>query len=119
MQNSTPVLSIVSFLFAALFGALGSYLYKSGADAAAGTLRAYLVNPRILGGVCCYITVMVLFVFGFSKGGALSVLYPTYASTFIFSALIALTAYGTPIRSVNVLGMALLVSGMYLMGKQS
>jgi len=119
MQNSTPILSIASFLLAAIFGAVGSYLYKSGADDSTGMLRNYLMNPRILGGVCCYITVMVLFVFGFSKGGALSVLYPTYATTFIFSAVIALVAYETPIRSVNVMGMALLVSGMYLMGKQS
>jgi len=119
MQNTTPVISVASFFLAALFGAVGSYLYKSGADVANGMPRSYFMNPRILGGVCCYIAVMVLFVFGFSKGGALSVLYPTYASTFIFSALIALLAYGTPIRSVNVVGMAMLVGGMYLMGKQS
>jgi hypothetical protein len=119
MHASTPALSIGSFVLAALFGALGSYLYKSGADAAAGTFRSFLFNPRILGGVCCYVTVMVLFVVAFRKGGALTVLYPTYASTFIFAALIALVAYGTPIRSVNVLGMIFLVTGMYLMGKQS
>ena len=119
MQNATPGISIVSFFLAALFGAVGSYLYKSGADSANGLLHTYFLNPRILGGMCCYISVMVLFVFGFSKGGALSVLYPIYATTFIFSALIALLAYGTPIRLINVAGMALLVGGMYLMGKQS
>ena len=51
------------------------------------------------------------------RGGALSVLYPVYASTFIWAALIALVAYGTPIKPVNIAGMALLVLGMYLMGK--
>jgi hypothetical protein len=119
MQTATPIFSILSFLAAALFGAVGSYLYKSGADAAAGgSLGSYLANPRILGGVGCYVTVMVLFVLAFRRGGALTVLYPTYASTFIFSALIALMAYGTPIRSINVAGMLLLTIGMYLMGKQ-
>ena len=54
----------------------------------------------------------------FRKGGALSVLYPVYACTFIFAAIIGLVAYGTPIRPVNVVGMMLLVLGMYLMGRQ-
>jgi multidrug transporter EmrE-like cation transporter len=60
---------------------------------------------------------MVLFVAAFKRGGALSVLYPLYASTFVWAALIALFAYGTPIKPVNVAGMALLVIGMYLMGR--
>ena len=46
-----------------------------------------------------------------------SVLYPLYASTFIWGAVVALLAYGTPIRPVNVAGMALIVGGMFLMGK--
>ena len=114
---TTPGISIVMFVAAALFGALGQYLYKSGADAAAGTIASYVLNPRLLGGVVCYITVMVLFVAAFRKGGALTVLYPIYASTFIWAALIALFAYGTPIKPINIGGMALLVAGMYLMGK--
>lgn len=114
---STPAISIVMFLAAALFGAAGQYLYKSGADAAGGTISSYIVNPRLLAGVVCYVAVMVLFVAAFKKGGSLTVLYPIYASTFIWAALIALYAYGTPIKMVNIAGMALLVGGMYLMGK--
>lgn len=105
------------FIAAALFGALGQYLYKSGADAANGTIVSYMANPRLIGGVVCYIAVMVLFVAAFRKGGALTVLYPIYATTFIWAALIALAVYGTPIKPINVGGMTLLVAGMYLMGK--
>lgn len=114
---STPAISVVFFVIAALLGALGQYLYKSGADAAGGTLASYLFNARLLGGVACYVAVMVLFVAAFRKGGSLTVLYPVYASTFIWAALLALVVYGTPIRPVNVAGMALIVGGMYLMGK--
>jgi len=114
---STPAISIVFFLTAALLGALGQFLYKSGADLAGATLASYLLNIRILGGVICYIGVMVLFVAAFKKGGALTVLYPTYATTFIWAALLALLVYGTPIKPINVAGMGLLVTGMYLMGK--
>ena len=113
----TPVLSIVFFLLASILGALGQFLYKSGADTSGGSLGSYLLNPRILAGVACYIGVMVLFVAAFKKGGSLAVLYPVYASTFIFAALIGLAAYGTPIKPVNMAGMVVLVLGMYLMGR--
>jgi uncharacterized membrane protein len=118
MTGPTPLPSIVMFAVAALLGALGSYLYKTGADGVTGTALSYVTSARILSGVACYIGVMVLFVAAYRRGGALTVLYPVYASTFIFAAVIALFAYGTPIRAVNVGGMVLLVIGMYLMGKQ-
>ena len=113
----TPAPSIVMFLVAAVLGAVGQVLYKSGADAAGGSVASYLLNPRLLGGVVCYIGVMVLFVAAFKRGGALSVLYPLYASTFIWGALLAFVIHGTPIKPVNVAGMVLLVFGMFLMGK--
>ena len=80
-------------------------------------MASYIFNPRLFGGVVCYVAVMVLFVAAFRKGGALTVLYPVYATTFIWAALLALLVYGTPIKPVNVAGMGLLVVGMYLMGK--
>jgi len=112
----TPLLSIVFFVVAAVIGAIGQFLYKAGADRATGTIASYLFNLRLLAGVVCYILVMVLFVAAFKCGGAMSVLYPVYASTFIWGALIAWLAFGEPIRPMNILGMALLVSGMCLMG---
>jgi uncharacterized membrane protein len=105
------------FLLASLLGAVGQFLYKSGATPERGGISGYLMNWRILCGVACYVAVMVLFVAAFRRGGQLHVLYPVYATTFIWAAFISLLAYGVPIKPVNVAGMALLVSGMYLMGK--
>ncbi len=113
----TPLFSIACFVIASLLGAVGQFLYKSGADKATDTVWGYLLNWRILAGVVSYIAVMVLFVAAFKRGGALTVLYPIYATTFIWAALIALAAYGIPIKLVNVAGMALLIVGMYLMGR--
>lgn len=113
----TPTLSIVLFVLAALFGAVGQYLYKSGAERATGSFASYALNARLLGGVACYVAVMVLFVAAFKRGGAMSVLYPVYATTFIFAAILAYFAYGEPIKPVNIAGMATLVLGMYLMGR--
>jgi uncharacterized membrane protein len=116
-QPPTPLFSILCFVAAAFLGAVGQFLYKSGAASASGSLPGYVLNVRILGGVASYVAVMILFVAAFRRGGALTVLYPIYASTFIWAALIALFAYGTPIRPVNAAGMVLLVAGMYLMGR--
>ena len=113
----TPAASILFFLLASLLGAVGQVLYKAGADRADRTLASYLLNWRILAGAGCYVGVMVLFVAAFRKGGALTVLYPVYATTFIWAALLAQALHGTPVRPVNVAGMALLVAGMYLMGR--
>ena len=113
---TTPLSSIACFLVASVLGALGQYLYKLGADRSNGTLVGYVLNPPLLAGVVCYIAVMVLFVAGFKRGGSMSVLYPLYASTFIWGAIISLLAFGVPIRPINIAGMAFLVLGMYLMG---
>ena len=114
---STPPVSILCFLAASFLGAAGQFLYREGARQATGGLMAYLGNVRILLGAACYMGVMTLFVAAFKRGGSLTVLYPTYATTFIWAALIAWQVDGQPIKLVNVGGMALLVAGMWLMGK--
>jgi multidrug transporter EmrE-like cation transporter len=112
----TPMISIFLFVIAAVLGAAGQFFYKTGAAKTTGAPLSYL-NAWLLAGVVCYVAVMVLFVAAFKKGGALSVLYPIYASTFIWAAIISFIAYGTAIKPANIGGMALLVAGMYLMGK--
>ncbi len=112
----TPVLSILYFSVAAMIGALGQYLWKTGADMATDGLLSY-VNWRIISGVLCYVAVMFLFIAAFKKGGSLTVLYPIYASTFIWAAILAWNVYGTPIKPINVMGMIMLVGGIFLMGK--
>ena len=113
----TSSMPVIMFAVAAFLGALGQFLYKSGADRAGGSVASYLCNARLLGGVICYVAVMVLFVAAFKRGGALTVLYPVYATTFIWAAGIAWLIYGVPIRPANIAGMLLLLGGMYLMGR--
>ena len=105
------------FLAAAMFGAVGQFLYKGGAEAATGGMMSYVANPRIIGGMACYTAVMLRFVGAFKRGGSLAVLYPVYASTVIFAALISYVAFDTPIKPINVAGMGLLVGGMFCMGR--
>jgi drug/metabolite transporter (DMT)-like permease len=113
----TSAVSVLCFLGAAVVGAVGQFLYKTGAERTGAGLGSYLANGRLGAGVACYIAVMVLFVAGFKSGGALSVLYPLYATTFIWAALIGWALCGEPIRGVNLAGMLVLIAGLYLMGK--
>lgn len=112
----TPITAIVCMLIASIFGAGGQYLYKAGTDRARGGWAELLLSPWILAGVGCYIAVMVMFTSAFKAGGAVTVLYPIYASTFIWAAIMGQVINHQPIRPVHMLGMALLVVGMYLMG---
>ncbi|BBO35723.1 hypothetical protein [Lacipirellula parvula] len=116
---ATPLTSIICFIVAAFLGAVGQFLYKSGAAAANSGWLSYLLNAKLAGGVACYIAVMVLFVAAFKQGGSLLVLYPIYASTFIWAALIAWRFEGATISAVNVLGMLVLIAGMFLLGWKS
>jgi drug/metabolite transporter (DMT)-like permease len=112
--------SIVLFLVASLLGAAGQFLYKAGTDragAAGGRMVDFLVNGQILAGVVCYALVMACFVAGFRAGGSPSALYPVYATTFIWAALIARVAHGVSIAPLHVAGMVLIIAGVSCMGR--
>jgi hypothetical protein len=115
-----PWISVVLFLVASFLGAAGQFLYKGGTDravAAGGGLVAYLTSAWIAAGVVCYVLVMACFVLGFRAGGAPSVLYPVYATTFIWAALIARVTGGAAITPGHVVGMVLILAGVSLMGR--
>jgi drug/metabolite transporter (DMT)-like permease len=101
-------------------GAVGQFLYKAGTDravTAGGRVIHYFANAQILAGVVCYVLVMGCFVAAFRRGGSPTVLYPIYATTFIWAAVIGLMVYQVPIRPVHVGGMLLILIGMSLMGR--
>jgi multidrug transporter EmrE-like cation transporter len=116
-MSSTPTLSVVFFLAASIFGAVGQLLYKTGAVVDGTWIERTILNARLLGGIACYVLVMFLFVAAYRRGGDMSVLYPIYATTFIVGSVLSYFVYGTPVKPVNVGGMALLVVGMSLMGR--
>lgn len=112
----TPMVSIVCVLIASVLGAAGQFLFKTASGQAKAGILSVLKSPWAIVGMLCYVTVMLLFTHAFRKGGTVTVLYPIYASTFIWAAVMALVLYGEPIRPIHLVGMALLVVGMFLMG---
>lgn len=119
-MTQTPLISIVCVLIASLLGAGGQFLFKLAANRG-GQGLGFLLTPWAAIGTACYIAVMMLFSYAFQRGGAVPVLYPIYATTFIWAALMAWALYGHSIRPIHVAGMVLLVAGVICMaaGKEA
>ena len=112
---AAPWSSVLCFLLASALGALGQHLYKAAADEAPSVPLA-LISWSGIGGVLCYVSVMVLFMAAFKRGGSVAVLYPIYATTFVWAMLIAHFRLGETIRWPNIGGMLLLGVGVFLIG---
>ena len=115
MLTRTPILSISSVLGAAILGAVGQFLFQHGARHGKAGILGFVTNPFILTGMAGYIAVMALFAYAFKIGGTVRVLYPLYASTFIWAALIAWLRYNQAIQPIHAVGMVLLMVGMICM----
>ena len=115
MLLKTPPIVIVSVLLASLFGAVGQFLFQYGAQKGKSGVLGFVTNPYILLGMVSYLAVMGLFTYAFKLGGTVRVLYPIYASTFIWAALIASFRYHQAIDPIHTAGMVLLMVGIICM----
>lgn len=97
------------YLVAALIGAIGQYAYKLGGTKL-GETPIYLNFPLLLG-IVLFCLVMVLFVVSFKLGGKLSVVYPIYATTFVWGTLFGVFLDKEPISVPQVLCILLVVIG--------
>lgn len=112
MSSQSQLVPIVLNLIAAIFGALGQYAYKLGASRLSSV--SLLKNYSLFIGVFLFCFVMVLFVIAFKLGGKLSVVYPVYATTFIWGAAIAIFIEKEPFSGLQIFGIATIVIGVSL-----
>lgn len=97
-------------LLAAILGALGQWLYKMG-GLKWNEIPVYK-NWYLLSGMILFCLVMVLFVVAFKLGGRLSVVYPVYATTFIWGTILALYIDKEPWAWGQILGIFLVIAGV-------
>ena len=115
MLMKTPLLAVASVLVAALLGAIAPFFFEHGSKQWQGRVADFLLNPWILAGIATYLAVMVFFTYAFRLGGTVRVLYPVYATTFVWAAVIALFYQGAPVTAIHVGGMVLLLAGIVAM----
>lgn len=107
---ATQKIPILLNLLAALLGAFGQYFYKNGAQ------KSDFVAVGI--GVLLFIGVMGLFVVAYRLGGRISVVYPFYATTFLWGAWIGSYLEQEPWSNWNYLGLCLILAGLGVIASQ-
>ncbi len=115
MLLNTPPLAIGSVLIASILGGIAPFLFEHGSKQLQGRITDFVLNPYIIAGMATYLAVMVFFTYAFRIGGSVKVLYPIYATTFIWAAVIAFYRHGNPIEPIHMAGMALLMAGIVCM----
>lgn len=116
-QSVSQVLPMLLYLVAGVCGAIGQYLYKTGA--ARLGLEPIWRNWPIFAGIGAFCVVMGLFVLSFKLGGRLSVVYPMYATTFVWGALIGILVEREPWSGLQLAGITLIVGGCVMVAAGS
>lgn len=101
-------------LVASLIASFGQLLYKKGLktrhETISHTLKA-IKDRNILMGVGAYFVSLVVYLYALSSA-PLSVVYPTFASTFIFVTLISAVMLKEKISAVRALGVLVIFIGI-------
>lgn len=109
-KSASQLIPILLNLAAAVFGALGQWLYKIGGNRL-GNIPLYK-NWQLFSGMAIFCGVMVLFVIAFKMGGRLSVTYPVYATTFIWGMLLSILIEKEPWAWGQIAGVFLIMAGV-------
>lgn len=97
------------YLVAGFVGAFGQYFYKMGGKKL-GQIPVWHNWPLALG-VLLFIGVMVLFVWSFKLGGRLNVVYPIYATTFLWGSLIGIIIEKEPFTIPQLMCVGVVIVG--------
>ncbi len=113
-------------LVAVVLGTAGQLLLKAGTDAVgpfAFTLANVLpvgtrlaLEPRILGGVGCYVVSLVVWILALSRS-EVSVAYPMLSIGFALNAALAWWLLGEPVTPQRLLGIGVIILGVVLVAR--
>lgn len=112
MKTSSQLVPILLSLLAALAGAFANWFYKTGANKMSEL--AWYKNWYIGAGLLSFTSVLILFIIAFRFGGRLLVVYPVYATTYIWVGLIGVYFYQEPWALRQVAGIGLIILGVSL-----
>lgn len=102
-------------IIAAFLGALGQYAYKKGGLKL--SLVPVLQNYSLIAGILLFCGVMACFVLGYKMGGRISVVYPFYATTFVWGSLIGFILEKEPFRWNLAMGTMCIMVGLIVISQ--
>ena len=115
MKNQLLPILIISV--ASFCGAAANILFKK-ASSEILEIPVYQ-NWALLSGLVLFSLVLVMFLTAFRWGGDTIVVYPTYATTYIWIVFLSYKFDGARISKVQMLGMAFVMLGVSLIGAAS
>ena len=104
-------------LVAALIASLSQTLYKKSMPRRLEGLRDIVMNflrKPILIGLGGYAVSLVVYLYALSQNAPLSVVYPTFASTFIFITILSAFVLREKIGTRRILGMLIIFIGIFM-----
>jgi len=119
-------LGFVLLLVAIALGTVGQLMLKAGTNAVGpfafaldnvvpiGTRLA--LEPRILGGIGCYVVSLIVWILALSRV-EVSVAYPMVSIGFALNALLAWWLLGEAVTPLRMLGIGVIIVGVYLVAR--
>ena len=112
----TPTIVIVTVLICALLGAMGQIFFKMSSANFSFNPIEMITNWKFIFGAFLYATSAILFVWTL-KYGNLSILYPVIATSYIWVTLLSVVLLGESFNSIKWIGIAMIISGIYIIVK--
>ncbi|MDE1868497.1 MAG: EamA family transporter [Candidatus Micrarchaeota archaeon] len=113
-MNIYPIIFIT--LIAALIASLSQLMYKRGLSKrihGARELLKVFKNRWIIGGIAGYLVALAVYLYALNQA-ALSIVYPTFASTFIFIALLSAIVLKERVSRLRALGIVVIFAGIVI-----
>jgi len=115
----SPRQSIALVALCTVFGAIAQILIKHGANGlASGSPLAMITNLPLVAGYSLYGVSTVLLVLAL-RDGELSILYPVISLTYVWVTMLSLLFFKERMNAWKFLGIAVVVVGVALIGKES
>jgi len=108
--------TVALVILTTIFTAVGQLLLKLGANNLRLSFPSLITNYPLLGGLAIYLVGGVVMIFAL-KQADLSVIYPFFSLSFIWVALISVFILGETIVLAHALGIAVIISGVYFVGR--
>jgi drug/metabolite transporter (DMT)-like permease len=106
--------SMLLVFTASVIGSFGAVFLKMGAARLDGSVLSF-ANKHLLLGVTLFLGSSVFYAFGI-KGGELSVLYPMVSLGYIWTLLWSRLFFNEPFTLNKILGLALILLGVFFVG---
>ena len=112
---ATKLWAALLVLFTTLLTSSAQLLYKLGVPNLTFDIIGIITNYYLLGGIFLYAIGGILIILSF-RGGEVSVLYPIFATSYIWVSLLSVKYLGEIMNAYRWIGVASIIAGIALIG---